>query len=431
MKLKGTGPDDHVQINLSGSNIDGSAPARSWALTDGCTDWNVAVDRSSILVETAVPPVNGETIWRDSVSSALPGILHAAALLGHSDEKLISCIANADVAMYQEVIEAVDPSGAHPSHRSFSWLHNDRGIAENTRKSIFFVMSQQVLGGFSYEVVKNPPFRIDKFISRQSSTAYLTIPYARREKMKTLVSAFIESLVSEWRRARLDGSIGQDRTLLLVLDEAANISPLPSLPGLLTSGAGDGIQVVFVLQTPGHASIWQGEEEVILNGSQLVAVLPGLRDEGYLARLARLSHMAIHYDTAITVSADWTGGERYASAENLVSERQILEDATKGQPTRAHHRIHLRVAQELSRARRNRRIRTVEDDTANPISVLEEIMKFTDVTLVQERRTSLEVSDLAQAAPNTVALFNGPQYRQLSITHWSMNALWKAVLDPT
>lgn len=92
-------------------------------------------------------------------------------------------------------------------------------------------------------------------------------------------------------------------TLLLVLDEAANISPLPSLAGLLTSGAGDGIQVLFALQEPGQAMAWGDDRGAVLHGSRLLALFPGLRDAEYLSQLASLAQNEIEREAKTKQSA--------------------------------------------------------------------------------------------------------------------------------
>lgn len=321
-----------------------------------------------------------------------------------------------------------DTNQRHPAAQSFDWLSNDRVIAPNTRSSVFFVLSQQVLSAFDYKTVEAEPQRANKFVSSAASTMYLTIPYERRQQAAPLVSAFIEAVVAAWRQQRRAHAQEDDATLLLVLDEAADISPLPSLAGLLTSGAGDGIQVVFALQEPSQSKAWGDDAGAVLSGSRLLSILPGVRDEEYLANLAQLSHKEVAYDVNVIVSPEWVGGNRYATAERLIQERQYIERQLRGEPSRRHHFLRLKAAQPVARQRRRDGIRCIEDDTANVLSVLEEIMTYTDVSTLVDRRPTLEVSELTQASPNTIAFFAGSTYRKLDIVHWREDELWKRVL---
>jgi hypothetical protein len=380
------------------------------------------------MVTSAVPPANGDTVWRDAAMTALAGCLHGAALLGHTGAQMASNIRTASVRQYLEVVQSLDQSGMHPSTQSFAWLHDDRVIAENTRRSVFFVLSQQVLGAFDYSSPRAPAISTRALVKSGAPTIYLTIPYERRLQSAPLVTAFVEAVVAEWRVQHRQALRNDDGTLLLILDEAANISPLPSLAGLLTSGAGDNIQVVFALQEPSQTAAWQDEADAVLNGSRLLSLLPGLRDDKFLAQLANLSRRKIAHDVNVTVSAAWTGGERYATVERLVHERQWLEEQTMGQPASEHHRIRLAAAGHLAKQRRQDLVRTVEDDTANVFSVLEEIMASTEVDVVSERRAVIEVSDLTEASSNTISLFAGSSYQPLTAVHWREDPLWRRVL---
>ena len=422
------------QLSLAGSHIEPGLATVRWNLTDGCDQWETARDRAATVVAAAVPPAHGtDTIWRDSASVALSGCLHAAKLLGHSDARMASYIRSADLHYYQNSITRryckADTNQRHPAAQSFDWLSNDHVIAPNTRSSVFFVLSQQVLSAFDYKAVDAKPQRASKFVSSAASTMYLTIPYERRQQAAPLVSAFIEAVVAAWRQQRRAHARKDDATLLLVLDEAANISPLPSLAGLLTSGAGDGIQVVFALQEPSQSKAWGDDAGAVLSGSRLLSILPGVRDEEYLANLAQLSHKEVAYDLNVIVSPEWVGGDRYATAERLIQERQYLERQLRGEPSRRHHFLRLKAAQPVARQRRRDGIRCIEDDTANVLSVLEEIMTYTDVSTLVDRRPTLEVSELTQASPNTIAFFAGSTYRKLDIVHWREDELWKRVLS--
>lgn len=419
---------DVRQLSLSGSHLELDEPTVRWELPDGCDRWEVARDRAASMVTCAVPPSNGDTVWRDSAMTALAGCLHGAALLGHTGAHMASKIRTANIAQYQEVVQSLDPSGTHPSTQAFAWLHDDRVIAENTRRSVFFVLSQQVLGAFDYLAADAPAISAKTIVKSGAPTIYLTIPYERRLQSAPLVTAFVEAVVAEWRAQHRQNMRVDGTTLLLVLDEAANISPLPSLPGLLTSGAGDNIQVIFALQEPSQTSAWHAEADAVLNGSRLLALFPGLRDQAFLAQLANLAHHEIAHDINVTVSEAWLGGERYATAERLIRERRRLEQEILGHPSNQHHRIRLRAVQELVRRRREDMIRTGDDDTANPFSVLDEIMTFTEVTVLPERRSTLEVSDLTGGSPDSVGLFAGSSYQRLSATHWRRDPFWRQFL---
>lgn len=417
------------QLGLAGLYLESGLPVVTWDLTDGCQKWEVARDRATTMVATAVPPAHGgDTIWRDSASAALAGCLHAAAVLGHSAHEMARRIRSADLDIYYKSIKRLYKTSKSPAAQSFNWLKDNRVIAENTRRSVFFVLSQQVLGAFDYRSPPAHALKVQKFVAQGAPTVYLTIPNERQQQAAPLVTSFIESVVAAWRQQRRQATRYDGATLLLMLDEAANISPLPSLSSLLTSGGGDGIQVVFALQEPSQANVWGVNAGAVLNGSRLVEILPGLRDAEYLELMASLSQRDVVYDPLITVSESWKGGERLATAERLIKERGQIENQTYGLPANRHHRVRMKVARQLAEARRRDRIWTAEEEGASAISVLEEVMFYTDVSTMVERRPSLEVSEISQAERGTVACFEGSSYEKLLVSHWSRDAFWSELL---
>lgn len=417
------------QISLGGSDRVQGIPEANWQLTDHCSQWQVARDRAYSLVHAAVLPNNGDTIWRDASVSALAGCLYGAALLGHSAEEMASNIRSATIEPYRDAAEVLDPAGTHPSTQSFGWAFDDRVISTKTRQSVYFVLRSQVLGGFESKTAAGESFDLPQFLTTGASTAYLTIPYERRQQGAPLVAAFVEACVAKWRAIqRVSPTKLEKRRLLILLDEAANIAPLPSLPGLLTSGAGDGIEVIFALQDPEQANVWGSEAGVILGGTRVVALLPGLRNSSYLQELADLAEKSTATDVRVICLPSWRGGYRHASSKRLIQERTALEKAVIGSHGRDHWRIQLAEARRIAVQRRIDGILTYEDDTASPHSVLEEILAYTEISVCHERRSTVEVSDLTQGPSNRVVLFSGSRMIELTASHWRDDQVWQKIL---
>lgn len=82
-----------------------------------------------------------------------------------------------------------------------------------------------------------------------------------------------------------------DPPLLLLLDEAANIAPLPSLPSLLADGGGSGITTVAVLQSLAQARARWGPAgaDALWDAATTKIILGGLAHADDLARISRLA----------------------------------------------------------------------------------------------------------------------------------------------
>ncbi|WP_331710756.1 type IV secretion system DNA-binding domain-containing protein [Nakamurella panacisegetis] len=85
------------------------------------------------------------------------------------------------------------------------------------------------------------------------NTLFIIIRHERAKAVQPLVTALVEAVTAAWRKA---AATRRDGTLLLALDEVANVAPLPHLPTLLTAGAGDGIQCALGMQEPGQSTRW-------------------------------------------------------------------------------------------------------------------------------------------------------------------------------
>lgn len=82
-----------------------------------------------------------------------------------------------------------------------------------------------------------------------------------------------------------------DPPLLLLLDEAANIAPIPSLPNLMSDGAGTGITTVTVLQSLAQARARWGDAgaDAMWDASTTKVILGGLAHADDLQRISRLA----------------------------------------------------------------------------------------------------------------------------------------------
>src|SRR5205807_1480994 len=91
-------------------------------------------------------------------------------------------------------------------------------------------------------------------------TLYLLGDTGAQLSVAPLITALVEDLVAV-ARSVADRSPGGrlDPPLGLILNEAANICPLPSLPSLVSSGGGRGIPALVVLQSLGQARHRWGE----------------------------------------------------------------------------------------------------------------------------------------------------------------------------
>jgi len=81
-----------------------------------------------------------------------------------------------------------------------------------------------------------------------TNTVYLCATATAQERLRPLFVTLIDQIVAHVYEAAARAGAPIDPPLLVVLDEAANIAPLPRLDQLAATGAGQGLQLVTVVQ---------------------------------------------------------------------------------------------------------------------------------------------------------------------------------------
>ena len=89
---------------------------------------------------------------------------------------------------------------------------------------------------------------------RRRQHLYLCAPTHEQERLRTVFSMIVQELVAAvYERAAAQGR-PIDPPLLLLLDEAANIAPIPNLAEIASTGAGQGVQLLTVFQDMAQVS---------------------------------------------------------------------------------------------------------------------------------------------------------------------------------
>jgi type IV secretory pathway TraG/TraD family ATPase VirD4 len=129
-----------------------------------------------------------------------------------------------------------------------------------------------------------------------------------------LVVCLLDAVVHAAYDAREAGS-----GVLLALDELANVAPLPSLPSIVSEGAGQGVVVLGCLQDLSQARVrWGAAAEGFLSLFPTTVVLPGIADRATLEALSAL--IGRHTTTTVSVSK----GRRRGAVTTSVVERPRL-----------------------------------------------------------------------------------------------------------
>jgi type IV secretion system protein VirD4 len=262
------------------------APASSWSPLPGCTDWRHAGRVAADLCEAA--KADGTTadgdFWYATAAKLLAPLLLAAARDGRSMGDVIRWVDTQEVSEVATILEEGAPEEAMDAARA-TWCRDER-----TRSSVY-TTAETVLAPFAHAPVRpavGAPFEPRQLLGG-SHTLYLCAPAHDQRRLRGYFTALTQQVLSyAFDRATRSGR-PLDPPLLVVLDEAAHIAPLPELDGLAATCASHGIQIVTVWQDLAQVKGRYGARApTVLNNHRAKLFLPGIADPDTLEYASRL-----------------------------------------------------------------------------------------------------------------------------------------------
>jgi type IV secretion system protein VirD4 len=231
-----------------------------WAPVEGCTTWDGAVLIAHNIVATSRPSegVRDAGHWAERAEALLAPMLHAAALdgremrqvmtwvLSHEGETPLAILERRKSGLASATLAGVARAG--PNERA--------GIWSTAAGALAAYRSQAAIA-----VTDGPNFNPEHFV-HSSDTIYIAAPSVHQKVTAPLIVALLEEIRSaafarDAQHLR-DGKRGQ-RPVLWLLDEVANIAPLPELPSIVSEGGGQGLVVLACLQDLSQARDRWGE----------------------------------------------------------------------------------------------------------------------------------------------------------------------------
>ncbi len=257
-----------------------------WSPIRGCQDPQVAMVRAKGLA--AGSGLGGANVtegafWLGLTESVLRGLLHAAALDNRTADDLYRW--SLDPAAAREAGRILD---ANPNSAR-GWGSALNAIIDSdprSRDSVWHGVRQACSGLSDPRVLDavspRPGEEFDPaaFLTAHG-TLYLLSTATGATGVANLIAALIEDLLEVARHLAADAP-GQrlDPPVTLVLDEIGNLSPLPSLPALMSEGGGSGLVTIAVIQSLAQGRDKWGEATWgTVWGSAIVKVILGGNDD--------------------------------------------------------------------------------------------------------------------------------------------------------
>jgi type IV secretion system protein VirD4 len=259
-------------------------PASAWTPLPGARTWDgarrVAADLTEVARSSAGTP-DGE-FWYATAAKLLAPLLFAAATGGATMHDVVRWVDTQEVG---EVLGLLESAGVQEaiSAATATWQRDDR-----TRSSVY-TTAETVLDPLVGAVGPGAGSVIDAHrLLEGSHTLYLCAPAHDQRRLRGVFVALVKQVLeAAFTKAARTGPL--DPSLLIVLDEAANIAPVAELDGLAATCAGHGIQLVTVWQDLAQVTARYGARApTVLNNHRARLFLSGIADPSTLEHASAL-----------------------------------------------------------------------------------------------------------------------------------------------
>lgn len=266
-------------------------PHAPWSPIGSARNWEGARRTAARLLGVGEHGGGGsadEAFWRPAGARYLAPLLLAAA---HGRDltmcDVLAWVATSEEAEPYELLRASVAAGARTALEA---LHSVWGADERFRSNLAQTVATS-LDPWSEPLIAAATVG-DSQISCEwllgaNNTLYLVSPAEDQRRLRGLFCALVaDVLAGAFERAAHDGTPLQP-ALLLCLDEAANIAPLPNLDEIASTGPGQGVQLLTVLQNVSQAQDRWGQEraQTIIANHRARVFCSGIGDQATLEHL--------------------------------------------------------------------------------------------------------------------------------------------------
>ncbi len=289
---------------------------------NGCGSWRGAMRVAHWLSRAARPAragIDDAEFWYAAAEKLLAPLLFAAA---SEPKKTI-----ADVVRWleegegatKEVEALLEGAGEGRSEARRSWRASL--AREKRQRSSIQTTAETIVAAFADPHVAEETQHADytpAALLHGNNTLYLCAPAHEQERLRPLFSMMIQELLAVVYESAAATGKPIDPPLLLVLDEAANIAPIPNLDEVAATGAGQGIQLLSVFQDLAQVRSRYGEQaQTIVNNHRAKLFGTGISDPETL-----------DYATRVVGAGEFqershTSGEGHSSTTELSTYRQL------------------------------------------------------------------------------------------------------------
>lgn len=275
-------------------------PSHTWSPLHGACTWDGALEvawRLAAAAEIDRRGVEGGEFWAVAAEQRLAPLLYAAAAGDAGMDSVIRWVHGQGTRELHETLmrisgEAGDDAGLADAHAAYDAVRAFEAQADRTRTSIE-ATAQTLLRAYRFQRVMrsaaSSEITADRLLDG-AGTLYLIGDAKASKLLRPLFLALLGEIIDRaYERATLAGG-RLERPLLLCLDEAGNLAPLPNLAEIASTAPSHNIQLVTIFHDLAQARSRYGQAaETVVNSHRARMLLPGVADLETLRYFAGLA----------------------------------------------------------------------------------------------------------------------------------------------
>jgi type IV secretion system protein VirD4 len=294
-------------------------PGQTWSPLRGASSWDGALEvawRLAAAGEVDQRGVEGGDFWAIAAEQRLAPLLFAAARTGAGMDAVVRwAYGQGSRELYEAISQltgsAHDEAELEGAHAAYDAVRAFEAQADRTRSSIE-ATAQGLLRAYRFGRVvrsaRSSEITPDALLNERA-TLYLIGDAKASKLLRPIFLALLSEIVDRaYERATLSGG-RLDLPLLLCLDEAGNVAPLPNLAEIASTAPSHNIQLVSIFHDLAQARSRYGRQaETVVNSHRARMLLPGVADLDTLRYFSGLAGDEETRETTRTVDAG--GGSR-------------------------------------------------------------------------------------------------------------------------
>ncbi|MHB1571643.1 MAG: type IV secretory system conjugative DNA transfer family protein, partial [Solirubrobacteraceae bacterium] len=287
------------------------ATASTWSPLGCARTWDGALEvawRLAAAGELDQRGVEGGDFWAVAAEQRLAPLLFAAAATGAGMASVVRWAygqgsRELDAAISEITGRARDEAELEGAHAAYDALRAFEAQADRTRSSIE-ATAQGLLRAYRFGRVLRSAASCEitaDALLDERATLYLIGDAKASKLLRPIFLALLSEVVDRaYERANLAGG-RLELPLLLCLDEAGNVAPLPNLAEVASTAPSHNIQLVSIFHDLAQArSRYGGQAETVVNSHRARMLLPGVADLDTLRYFSGLAGDAEARDTTRT-----------------------------------------------------------------------------------------------------------------------------------